>query len=83
MMSLGSWNNDDEPIIINDEYAYRGNTHLISITYSHCGSGRLFYYTRAFRPVKQMSDSASEIGDGKDLSRELIYKVHRKTKFII
>ena len=40
-------NNDDEPIIINDEYTYRINTDLISITYSHCGSGRIFYYAKS------------------------------------
>lgn len=45
--------------------------------------GGYFITQRAFRPVQQMSDSASKIGDGKDLRRELIYKVHRKTKCII
>lgn len=33
--------------------------------------GGYFITQRAFRPVKQMSDSASEIGDGKDLSKRI------------
>ncbi|QWU45792.1 HAMP domain-containing sensor histidine kinase [Bacillus sp. NP247] len=33
--------------------------------------GGYFITKRAFRPVKQMSDSASEIGDGKDLSKRI------------
>lgn len=33
--------------------------------------GGYFITQRAFRPVQQMSDSASEIGDGKDLSKRI------------
>lgn len=34
-------------------------------------AGGYFITQRAFRPVQQMSDSASEIGDGKDLSKRI------------
>ncbi|MCV5434695.1 hypothetical protein OFN37_36880, partial [Escherichia coli] len=36
--------------------------------------GGYFITQRAFRPVQQMSDSASKIGNGKDLSKRINLK---------
>ncbi|MED2787315.1 HAMP domain-containing sensor histidine kinase [Bacillus thuringiensis] len=40
--------------------------------------GGYFITQRAFRPVQQMSDSASKIGDGKDLSKRINLQGSRK-----
>ena len=45
--------------------------------------GGYFITQRAFRPVQQMSDSASKIGDGKDLSKRINLKGSPKDECII
>ena len=62
---------------LNDEYAYRGNNHLIPLLILIAAFGGYFITQKGVSTCATNEYSASKIGDGKDLSKRIIYKVHQ------